>query len=312
MGSDATSVDEARRHLRGALRVEFTPLPAKHLVPEADLCSVDGAHVAEVKRVTSYSQRRLLKEFETCDVYREVQDLSRSWLISVLALTNSDSLEPMPKFRESSKAEKDFFAAEGLSVQTREDREAEFDANRPKHSAPKLKGLIDKLLPPFRVLDRAEMGQPSDWETLGRTDPLGLAQMDVLRLTKGAFVQWSVPREGPAAISLLLGWGGTRTSRLETLAARINTWMKVEHAKVRNIRNSFADHGGKQRHAVLVFDALSEPEFDILSTVEHHALPETHLTMPDDVDVVWAIFGNRSYSFDTGNGWRSHTLRSMA
>lgn len=241
---------------------------------------------------------------------REIPELSRHWLVALEAKTNSDSLPPMPRFAEPTpKARADYEAA-GLIVQSTADREAEFRANHPGQweSPPKIKGLIDRLVPHFKVLEAHGVAEDSRrWAPWFKSDPVSTAQLEILRAIRGGTVSSSVPESYPTGVSLMLGRGYTRTERADSIAGRVQTWLDGS-PQVQNLRASLQIVPPKShRHGVLVFDPLSEPEFEAIVQSDGD-LPATKLHLPPEVDTLWAVFGDRGLSYNEDRGWRSHTI----
>lgn len=311
MGSDAASLAVAQRVLGHALAATLEHIPESDR-PEADLRSTDGAHVAEVKRITSGSLRKLGADMDRYETNREIPELTRHWMVALEAKTNSDSLPPMPKFAEPSTQARADYEAAGLIVQSTADREAEFRAKHPGQweSPPKVKGLIDRLVPHFKVLEAHGVAEDSRrWAPWFKSDPVSTAQVEILRAIRGGTVSSSLPENYPTGITLMLGWGYTRTERADTIAGRVQTWLDGS-PQVRNLRASLQPVSPKShRHGVLVFDPLSEPEFEAI-VQSAGDLPTTKLHLPPEVDTLWAVFGDRGLSYSEDRGWRSHTIES--
>ncbi len=256
MGSDAESLDLAGRLLSGALGTAFEKIPETS-TPTADLASVDGAHIAEVKRVTSSSMRELGRATDDAvRTSREIPELSRRWSVILEATTNSDSLPPMPTFAEPPPAQRAALENDGFKVATRAEREAEFHAQHPGSREPtvRVKGLIDALVPHFKILEaNGVSGDSYSWNHLFRTDEVAIAQRAILALTGGTHVHSFEPTEAPTGVDILLSWGYVRTERADTIAGRIQTWLDSDLAA--NLRDSLRPAvAGATRHAVLVFD----------------------------------------------------------
>lgn len=309
MSSDAASLIVAQKLLAHALAATFERIPESDR-PEADLRSADWAHVAEVKRITSGSLRKLSADMDRYETDREVPELIRHWLVALEAKTNSDSLPPMPRFAEPSPEARADYEAAGLIVQSTADREAEFRANHPGpwESPPKVKGLIDRLVPHFKVLEAHGVAEDSRrWAPWLKSDPVSTAQVEILRAIRGGTVSSSVPESYPTGISLMLGWGYARTERAETIAGRVQTWLDGS-PEIQNLRASLRRVPPKShRHGVLVFDPVSEPEFEAIVQSDR-ALPTSELHLPPEVDTLWAVFGDRGLSCNEDRGWRSHTI----
>ena len=311
MGSDVASLAVARRLLDSALGTSFQPIPETD-APTADLRSFDGAHVAEVKRITSESLRELSQVMGRYETSRDVPELTRRWLVLLKAQTNSDTLPPMPAFPEPSPAVRAHYEAAGMTVQTRAEREAEFRAEHPgpRSPRPQVKQLIDRLIPHFQVLEAHDVGGDSQgWVPWFATDPVSTAKAEILRAIEGGMVSSFVPETVPAGVDLHLGWGYSRTGCADTIVGRIQTWLDSDLA--RNLRQSLgAGPPEARRHAVLVFDLTSEPEFEALSRADG-ALAEQALHLPPEVDAVWAVFDDRALAYD-GRGWSGHHIASEA
>jgi len=311
MGSDAESLSLTSRLLSSVLNTNFDPIPETS-TPVADLASTDGAHIVEVKRVTSPSMRELGKA--TSDESRTTRDLptlSRRWSVVLEAATNSDSLPPMPDFSEPSAAERTALEKAGFRVTTKAEREAEFRSQHHGANMPtvRIKGLIDGLVPHFMVLEANRItGNSYSWHHWGRDDGIAMAQRAILSLTGGALVSSFEPTEAPTGVDIHLGWGYVRTERAATIAGRIQTWL--DSGLSSNLRKSLpAQMEGVTRHAVLVFDSASEPEFGLASS-DASFVPTGPLALPAEVDILWAVFGERALCFSTHAGWSSRPIPS--
>lgn len=309
MGSDAASLDLADRLLSDALKTAFEQIPEAS-TPTADLASTDGAHIAEVKRVTSSSLRELgSATSDDSRTSREVPELSRRWSVVLEATTNSDSLPPMPAFPEPPPEQRAAFENEGFTVATKGEREAEFRAKHPGPKQPtvRVKGLIDALIPLFEVLEANDVsGTSYSWDHWFRTGEVAATQRAILALTGGGMVSSFEPTEAPTGVDLHLAWGYVRTERPNTVAGRIQTWLDSELAE--NLRDSLRPVTAEAtRHAVLVFDATSEPEFDRASK-DASFVPSAVLRLPAEVDVLWAVFDDRAVVFTPAAGWSAHQV----
>lgn len=310
MGSDAASLDVARRLLVSAYGTAFELIPETSS-PTADLCSLDGHHVAEVKRVTSSSLRELHGATSSDDrTSRDVPELVRRWSVVLDATTNSDSLPPMPDFAEPSPEERVALEEAGFSVESKADREAEFLRSHPGPRRPttRVKGLIDALIPLFKVLEAEGVsGNSHTWEPWFTTGEVADTQRRILELTGGAPVTSFDVVEAPPGINLHLAWGSVRTERGDTIAGRIQTWLDSDLAV--NLRDSLWITPGVTRHGVLVFDAASEPEFRSAST-DPSFIPSAPLTLPAEVDIMWAVFDHRALRFSPAGGWSASQIPS--
>lgn len=309
MGSDADSLALADRLLTSVLGVGFGPI-SETATPTADLVSADGAHLAEVKRVTSSSLRELSHATsDNAKTTRDVAELTRRWMVALDATINSDSLPPMPKFAGPVAAERVAWESEGFTVATRAEREAEFRKQHPgpKKETVRVNGLIDDLIPYLKVLEvNRSPGDSYSWRHWFKTDEVSIAQRAILARTGGGHVSSFVVTEAPAGIDILLGWGYTRTERPNTIAGRVQTWL--DSGLSTNLRDSLRPAGvDVTRHAVLVFDALSEPEFELAST-DPSFVPTANLNLPPEVDTIWAVFGERALAYSAGAGWAAHPV----
>jgi len=306
VASDDESLDLARRLLTAAFHIEFTPVP-EGSTPTADLVSVDGAHLAEVKRITSSSLRELRDATRDGKrTSRDVADLTRRWLVILNASINSDTLPPMPKFPEPSAYGSTLLEA---VVLTRAEREAEFRETYPGPPTPTVfvRGMIDELIPLFKVLEANDVsGDSYAWHHWFKVDKVSTTQRAILARTGGARVSSFAPKTVQPGVNVVLGWGGVRTEHPDTIAGRIQTWLDSHLAK--NLRDSLrsADPGVHQ-HAILVFDADSEPEYELAAT-DASFVPEASLNLPPEVDTVWAVFGERGLAYRSDAGWSAHPI----
>lgn len=311
MGSDGDSLAVARRLLEGELGSVFEPIDETNL-PEADLKSSDGMHIAEVKRVTSQSLRALGAATSKYETNRDVVNLRWRWLITLDAQTNSDTLPPTPSFKSPSAVEQEDLEAVGFTVQSKAERELAFrnQPRGPKQPLPKVKGLIDILLPHLQVLESHGISEVSrNWSPWSKCDEVSTAQRAILSAIHGGLVMSFEPESVTPGVELILAYGYILTGRPETIVGRVQTWLDSE--KSVNLRQSLERvPEGVRRHAVLVFDAASEPEFDVIAASFDGALPVTELRLPHEVDSLWAIFGDRALSYSSESRWRSHTIEA--
>ncbi|MGO1548042.1 hypothetical protein [Microbacterium gubbeenense] len=309
MGSDAESLEAARRLLSIALDEPMEIVPPGD-DDRLDIRSPKWTHVAEVKRITSNSLRELEHVTAKNETSRDVPELRRRWLVALEAKTNSDVLPPMPRFDEPSPEQKRRFDAHGLTVTSKAAREAAFQDAHPDQNSrtPKVKGMIDRLIPHLQALEDRDVTENSRaWAPWFGTDQVSRAQLAILGIVHDGLVQSWAPGPDRAGVDVCLGWGYIRTDRPDTIAGRIQTWLDSGLAS--NLIKSLAwAPEGARRHAVLVFDAVSEPEFELMSSDSVAVVPNAGLRLPPQVDELWAVFDGRAFSYDDKILWRAHAI----
>lgn len=65
---------------------------------------------------------------------------------------------------------------------------------------------------------------------------------------------------------------------------------------------------GTERHAVLVFDAQTEPEYQSAVEQGTEFCPSIELDLPGEITVLWFILGPIACRFRAGDGWRTTAM----
>src|SRR5437762_3405404 len=108
----------------------------------------------------------------------------------------------------------------------------------------------------IRREDTQAMAQAPDYESDAELKARALLERELgceLRRPQESHEPTVDYRDGSGALVA----ASVRTKRADTLVQRIDLWLASEHSQ--NLRASLANESGTERHAVLVFDALTEP-----------------------------------------------------
>jgi hypothetical protein len=279
--------------------------------PDYKFTTSDGLAAVEVKELASPDWLILQDGFSKYDTERVTSDLSMHWQVSLPAEVTAERLAPTPEFPEDNEAEIARLEATGLMVQRKAERIAEFERRRQETPKPvRLKGMIDGLIPDLQVLEARGITS-----TRGPmpSDPAGVqAWWRIAGCTRNAICLASPAN--PAAglhsgVFLSMSYGYVRTSRADTIADRIQTWLDTE-SRSGNLVASLDRGEYDQGHAVLVFDGL-EPESWPAQDADTF-LPTRPLNLPEPVDVVWALVGTCTLRYSSEDGWHEYRPSSQA
>jgi hypothetical protein len=137
----------------------------------------------------------------------------------------------------------------------------------------------------------------------GQPPELATAVVEITRRTGGAMCLRREPLgDDRPGIDIVLGSSYLRTEHANTIVARVDLWLRSDWSE--NLLTSLGNEPpGAERHAVLVFDAETEPEYH--SAVEQGTAfcPTVHLDMPEAIDVLWFILGPIAARFAPSEGW---------
>ena len=226
----------------------------------------------------------------------------------------SSSLAPTPKHPDEDPELIARVAADGFKVTPRAEREAEWhrDHPGPKRPAPRLARLGRDLEPHLVVLERHSMGCTRELYAFDQPRDLAEAIVAIAVRAPGAVLtrQKVVPNELPGVdVQLSTGW--TRTDQADTLVGRIDLWLRSDLG--RNLVKSLANEAqGTEYHAVLVFDAQTEPEYQAATEQGLDFCPTQDLELPDAIDVLWFILGPVAARYRPDKGWDTRPMPTSA
>ncbi|MCQ9388623.1 hypothetical protein NQ038_08180 [Brevibacterium sp. 50QC2O2] len=309
MGSDKESLSAARRLLQQVLGTTFEYIRESNR-PAADLRSVDGNHIAEVKRITPKPFLAFKDAMNKQETTRKVPELKRHWYVLIRTYANSIHYPPIPEFTEPTVADKDLYAQDGLLVHSKQDQENEYLRTLAKQTNqhPKIKGMIDTLIPHLIVLEQYGESKLSKKCAPSTSEELCNARTEIIRMTSDATVISTDVDTKAGGISLVSAQGEVRTGRPDIISSRIQTWLSQSKDQVSNICESLQETSpNTHRHAILVFSGETEPEFFAVAQSDD-AIPTGGLNIPDEIDTLWALFDCRALSYNRKDGWYSHSL----
>lgn len=213
----------------------------------------------------------------------------------------------MPDFRDDDPELIAYWEGHGFTVRRRADLEADWRATHPgpPRKTPRLDTLARDLEPHLVELEAHGFTTTRGAVPFGHPEPLANAITAIyLRTQDGMCLRQEPLGYERAGIDVRLATGLIRTGRADTIAARLQLWLKS--SKSDNLRASLANEpDGTERHAVFVFDAQTEPEYQ--SAVEQGTTfcPSVDLELPEEVSVVWFILGPIACRFSSEHGWRT-------
>lgn len=307
LGNEAVTVREPESQLRARQAIERVldrRLRLYELEPNGDdsLDYIDELNeVFEMKDVTSEEFRELRKRrLRWCPSTK----LAMYWSVLLDAPTLGDRFSPMPDYPDDDPESIAAIEAEGLfTVKRKAEREAEWrERQRRDIPVPRIREREARALERhFLVLEQAGITNTREAEPRTREQLHALAH--VRRLT-----HWSVciarePFDGEAGIEIKVGWGYNRTGRPDTLAFRLQSWLKYSD-KGSNLRDSLRRSDFALRHGVLTFDS-SEPEFWSAQGAGLDFVPTLELILPSEIDVLWCLVGRVLLRYGGGQGWQS-------
>lgn len=269
-------------------------------------CNVpEGLACFEVKEIAPSDWLILEDGFSKYETERATSDLSMNWTIALIAELPAERLTAPPQFPEDDEEQIARFAAAGFTITRKAERIADFERRRAEQPAKiQLKGLVADLIPDLQVLEAhgitstrgPESNSPNVQGALGR----------IARRTRNAICMAGPPNEAaglPPGVFLTTGFGHTRSGQADTIADRIQAWFDTE-SKSENLIRSLECEEYQVAHAVLVFNG-SEPELRSAHDSDTF-LPVRPLTLPEHVDVVWALLGNCTLRYSADNGWNEY------
>ncbi|MGH9225745.1 MAG: hypothetical protein ACRD2W_18605 [Acidimicrobiales bacterium] len=196
------------------------------------------------------------------------------------------------------------------TVTRRADRVAEWRATHPgpRRVSTRLRDLAADLEPSLMVLERYGHTSTRGLHWLGQPPALAQAILTIAARTGGAMcVRHELfPGQRPGT-DIALESTYLRTDCADTLVARLDLWLRSEASK--NLRGSLANEPpGTERHAVLVFDAATEPEYRSAVELGTAFCPSQRVDLPDEIDVLWFILGPVAARFAASDGWTTSPM----
>jgi hypothetical protein len=275
-------------------------------IPTVDYRLPDGSVGIEVKRITSELYNDLTSAFR-CAGHLDSSELTGRWTVMVERPTLSTSLDTIPPFPPDDESLIADLERDGFVVQRKVDRVAEWRASHPgpKRRSPRLALLGDDLEPHLAVLEQYGIGSTRGTHPFGQPQDLAAALYAIYVRTNGALCHRHEPLSGQQpGVDVALSSGYTRTGRADTMVGRIDLWLNsgLSANLSASLRN---EPSGTERHAVLVFDANTEPEYVSASEQGTAFCPSADLQLPPEIDVLWFILGDVACRYDATSGWRS-------
>lgn len=274
--------------------------------PTVDYRLPDGSVGLEVKRITNELYNDLTSAFGRANRL-DSSAVGGRWTVMVERPTLSTSLDPSPRFPPDDEALFADLERDGFVVQRRADRIAEWRASHPgpKTRSPRLVRLGGDLEPHLAVLEQHGIGSTRGARPFGQPEDLASALSAIYRRTNGALCHRHEPLAGQQpGVDVALSSGYTRTGRADTVVGRIDLWLNSELSA--NLRASLLNEPhGTERHAVLVFDANTEPEHVSAAEQGIAFCPSVELQLPPEIDVLWFILGDVACRYAATSGWRS-------
>lgn len=307
-GSDEKPSERfARERLESILGIKLDRVPEEPTRKTPDYSSevVEGLACFEVKELAASDWQVLKDGFNKYETERATSDLSMHWMIALFAELPAERMTAPPRFPEDDEEQIARLAAAGLTITRKAERVADFERRRAEQPEKiRLKGLVKDLIPDLQVLEAngitstrgPEVSSPTAVEALWR----------IARRTRNAICLASPPNEAaglPSGVFMHMGYGHTRSGQADTIADRIQAWFDTE-SKSENLIKSLECEEYQVGHAVLVFNEL-EPELSSSRETETF-LPVRSLTLPESVDVVWALLVTCTLMYSADSGWNEY------
>lgn len=298
--------DGAELAARALLEREFgCPLIriAPTAVPTVDYRTAEPARGIEVKQITSEAYKDLSAASGRARHWDSAV-LTGRWSVLIERPTLSDVLAPMPRFPDDDPDLIAHYEASGMRVQRKADRQAEWRAQHPgpKRTTPRLKDLGRDLEAHLALLEQGDIScTRGAWSVDGSVRE---ALWVIAKRTGNAIcVRHELLADQRPGIDVHLSSGYVRTERADTIVERIVLWLASEDSA--NLKASLANEERGERHAVLVFDAHTEPEHETASKQGLAFRPTAEPSLVDEIDVLWFILGPIACSFSPADGWRT-------
>ncbi|MGW1681390.1 hypothetical protein [Saccharopolyspora sp. NPDC002376] len=271
-----------------------------------DYRSADGSYAVEVKEIASQHYRQLANI--QIDPSYDSSLLSGRWHIIIMMPTNSTVMEPTPDFPPDNPELDNLARIQfGRGIVPKRQREVEWQADHPwtkkEPARPRLKNLARELERHLAILEKYNTHST---RAVWPADPEAAQAFHYVnaRTNSSLCIRHELVDGEKAGIDISYAAGYTRTGSADTLVERIKLWLAHEEYG-KNVRDSLAGESNAQKHAVLVFDRETEPEYQ--SATEHGAnfCPSRTIELPEEIDVLWFIIGPIACRYSTQDGWRS-------
>lgn len=300
--------DAAELAARAVLEREFgCPLVriAPAAVPTVDYRTMDPARGVEVKQITSEAYRDLSAAFRASRHW-DSKILTERWSVLIERPTLSTVLAPMPRFPDDDLDLIAHYEASGMRVQRKAEREAEWRACHPgpKQVTPRLKDLGRDLESHLAVLEQNGVSCTRGAWSVGTDEDVRRALWLIAARTGDAIcMRHELLAEQRTGVDVHLSSGYVRTEQADTVVERIELWFASDDSA--NLKASLANEEHGERHAVLIFDSYTEPEYETVTKQGLAFCPTSGLSLPYEVDVLWFILGPVACSFCAAKGWRT-------
>lgn len=306
--AESASERDARMRLERILGTRLRRIvPDDRPSPDYSFTTPGGSLAAvEVKQVASPDWLHLKNGHSRHETDRETNELQMHWMVMLDAEIAAERLDRVPNFPDDDEEQIARAAEFGFETTRRAERVAAHERRRDEHPHPfQIRGMIDDLIPDLAALEargiRTTRGElPIDTEG-------SQAWWRIARRTRGAICMASEakPDDGlPAGVFLLTGYGYVRTGRPDTIVDRIDAWMSSKRSD--NLVASLHRPEYAKGHAVLVFDGL-EPEWWSAQEADAYVLSRCP-TLPEQVDVLWALLGRQTLRYSKDSGWSGYLL----
>jgi hypothetical protein len=303
--NESPSELRARALLEQDLDCQLERVPERE-IPTVDYRTPDGTVGIEVKRITSAEYLQVSSAFAKVR-HLDSNLLTGRWCVMIDRPTLSTILAPMPKYPDDDEEQIAYWESQGFVLSRRADREAEWRAAHPGpiRQTPRLNTLTTDLEGHLAVLDAHGITTTRGLAPFGRPKPLASAIAVIFNRTQGALCLRRDPHSNERpGIDVALASGSIRTERADTISERLQLWL--DSSKSSNLRESLANEpAGTIRHAVVVFDAQTEPEYPAAMEQGTTFCPSLPLQLPAEIDVVWFILGPIASCFTVKAGWRT-------
>jgi hypothetical protein len=212
----------------------------------------------------------------------------------------------MPRFPDDDLDLIAHYEASGMRVQRKADREVEWRAHHPgpKQATPRLKDLGRDVEAHLALLEQVGITcTRGAWSVAVHEDVRRALWFIAKRTGDAICMRHELLADQPPGVDVYLSSGYVRTERADTIVERINLWFASDDSA--NLKASLANEGQGERHAVLVFDAYTEPEHETANKQGLAFCPAVEPSLVDEVDVLWFILGPIACSFSPAAGWRT-------
>lgn len=273
-------------------------------VTRADYRTRDDLHGFEIKRLTSQAYLQLGGASAEAK-HLDSKLLAGRWHVMIERPDLSTRIRPLPPFPKDNPEQIAALEAEGLDVTPQAERIAEHREANPGtfQPPPKISGLCKELEPHLVVLEKHGYSSTRGLSPWGVQDELTTAVRAIAVLTQdGLCMRHEITGMTPG-IDIALATGSIRTERADTVVERIDLWLSSADSE--NLRESLLNEGGRTRHAFLVFDAQTEPEYQAAVDQGVDFGPTLSLPLPAEVDILWFVLGAVLCRYAPDDGWSS-------